>query len=168
MHTQTNPGESEEFARLDGVILGLLIYSDMQRPWSDAEVVRAVNVPGDVPDSLSRLYRARLIHRWDALVSATRSAVHFHHLRESDDLNTQDDRNMEGRVLELLLAPASRSRTALSDKEIRRAIGIKSRRNKLALSDAVDRLYRVGLVDRCGGLTNASDAAVRFDQIMVL
>jgi len=25
MHTQTNPGESEEFARLDGAILGLLV-----------------------------------------------------------------------------------------------------------------------------------------------
>jgi hypothetical protein len=166
MHTQTNPGESEEIVRLDGVILGLLICSGSHRPWSDAEVVRAVSVPGDVPDGLARLYRARLIHRWSGHATATHAAVCFHEIRESDDLDTRDDHHMEARILELLLAPASRTRTALSEKEMRRAIGIKSRKTKLVLSDAVNRLYAIGLVDRSSGLACASDAAVRFDQIM--
>jgi hypothetical protein len=168
MHEQSSPEKSGEFARLDGAILGLLIYTDTQRPWSDAEVARAVSVPGDVPDGLSRLYRARLIHRWDALVSATRAAVHFSDIRETDDLDTQDDRHMEGRILELLLVPPGHIRTALSDREMRRAIGIKSRKTKLTFADAVNRLYRVGLVDRSGGLSSASSAAVRFDQIITL
>jgi hypothetical protein len=168
MHEQSSPERSGEFARLDGAILGLLIYADTQCPWSDAEVVRAVSVPGDVSDGLSRLYRARLVHRWDALLSTTRAAVYFHDIREADDLDTQDDRHMEGRILELLLVPPGHIRTALSDREMRRAIGIKSRKTKLAFSDAVNRLYRVGLVDRSGGLASASSAAVRFDQIMSL
>jgi len=166
MHTQTNPGESEEIARLDGVILGLLIYADTQRPWSDAEVVRAVSVPGDVPDGLARLYQSGLIHRWTGLLSATRAAVHFQDIKESDDLNTRDDRHLEEAVLDLLLAPCSHTRTALSEREIRRAIGIKSRTTKLALADALNRLDGIGLVDRSGGLARASEAAVRFDQIM--
>jgi hypothetical protein len=168
MHEQSSPEKSGEFARLDGAILGLLIYSDTQRPWSDAEIMRAVSVSGDVPDALSRLYRARLIHRWDRLVSATRAAVYFHDIKESDDLDTQNDRHMEGRILELLLVPPGHIRTALSDREMRRAIGIKSRKTKLVFADAVNRLYRVGLVDRSGGLSSASGAAVRFDQIMSL
>jgi hypothetical protein len=40
MHVLTNPKESEEFARLDGVILGRLVNPHDQRPWSEAELGR--------------------------------------------------------------------------------------------------------------------------------
>jgi hypothetical protein len=167
MHTQPNPGESEEFARLDGAILGLLINRNDQRPWSEAEIVRDISTSGNVSDGLARLHKVGLIHRWDGLASATQSAVRFYNLTQSGGPLTKDDRRMERSILELLLTPSSRSKTPLSEKEIRRELGV-SKSKQLDLTDALDRLDRAGLVQRSGKLVFASETAARFDYIMNL
>jgi hypothetical protein len=167
MHTQPNPGESEEFARLDGAILGLLVNRVEQRPWSEAEIIREVGRHGNIPDGLDRLHQAGLVHRWDGLVSATRAAVRFYGITQDDDPHTARDRRMEQSVLELLLTPSSRSTAPLSKKEIWRALGAK-KEDRLDLTDALDRLDAAGLVDRVDKLAFASAAAARFDQIMNL
>lgn len=169
MHTQPNSGESEEFARLDGAILGLLVDPHDQRPWAEAEIVRIIGTThSSIPDAVARLHQAGLVHRWERFVSATRAAVRFDDITQSEDLHTRDDRHLEERILELLLTPASRTRNPLSEKEMRRALGIQSKRTKLALLDALCRLQGSGLVDRKGGLAFATEAAARFDQIMTL
>ncbi len=168
MHTQPNPGESEDFARLDGAILGLLVKRDEQRPWSEAEIVRMVGSKhGNVPDGLARLHQAGLVHRWDELASATYAAAHFFGLTQSGDPHTEDDRRMEQSVLELLLTPSSRSTNPLSEHEIGRLIGVK-KKDALALTDALHRLYSTGLVERSGDLIFASVAAAHFDQIIAI
>lgn len=167
MHSQPNREESEEFARLDGAILGLLVKHDEQRPWSEAEVIREVGRQGDIADGLDRLHQAGLVHHWDGLVSATRAAVRFYSITQADDPHTAHDRLMEQSVLELLLTPTSRSTAPLSKKEIWRALRTK-KGDELSLTDALDRLDAAGLVDRVDKLAFASAAAARFDQIMNL
>jgi predicted transcriptional regulator len=164
MHTQTNPGESEEFARLDGAILGLLVTPYNPRPWSEDEIARAITLPGDVHDAVKRLHKVGLVHRWHMLVSATAAAVRSEEIAQEPDDNSllAADRRMEGEVLHILLR--TRNVMPMSEKDIRRALRIK-KKDKLGVLDALNRLRTAGLVDRPGGLAVASDAAVRLDAI---
>ncbi|MGC2373166.1 MAG: hypothetical protein WA484_04745 [Solirubrobacteraceae bacterium] len=164
MHAQTKPEEFEEFARLDGAILELLVGPNEQRPWSETEVARDINTPGNVSDGLSRLHKAGLVHRWEGLASATQSAVRFYNLTQSDDPHTEAERRMELSILELLLTPSSRSKVPLSEKEIRSELGV-PKSKYLELTDALCRLDGAGLVRRAGKLIFASEAAARFDYI---
>jgi hypothetical protein len=164
MHTQPNSGESEEFARLDGAILGLLVDPDDQRPWAETEVAREIGGHGNISYAVDRLHHAGLIHRWGGLVSATRAAVRLHDIEHSQEPHTEYERRTERSVMGLLLAPSRNTTAPLSEKEIRHAIGA----NGVDLTDALDRLYADGLVDRVDELAFASDAAARFDQIMTL
>jgi hypothetical protein len=164
MHDQPIQEESEEFARLDGAILGLLVDPDDQRPWAETEVAREIGGPGNIFYAVDRLYHAGLIHRWGGLVSATRAAVRLYDIEQSQEPHSEYERRTERSVMGLLLAPSRNSTAPLSVKEIRRAIGA----NSLDLTDALDRLYSAGLMDRVDELAFASDAAARFDQIMTL
>jgi hypothetical protein len=168
MHAQTNPEKSEEFARLDGVILGLLVDPEDQRPWAETEIAREVANHGNIPDGLDRLHQVGLIHRWDGFVSATRAAVRFHEIGQSQELHTEHERRMERSILDLLLARGRSIDNPLSEKEIRRAISGRGKKHTLNVTDALDRLYAAGLVDRTDELAFASKAAVCFDQIMSL
>lgn len=164
MHTQPNSGEFEEFARLDGAILGLLVNRNDQRPWSEAEIARDISTPGNIPDGLARLHKAGLIHRWDGLASATQSAVRFYNITQPGGPLTEEDRRMERGILELLLTPSSRSKTPLSEKEIRSELGV-PKSKYIDLADALSHLDRAGLVRRAGKLIFASEVAARFDYI---
>jgi hypothetical protein len=64
MHDQPNP---------DRAILGMLVASDAQRPWSEDEIEREVG--SGAKDCLNLLYGAGLIHRLDGFVWASRAAL---------------------------------------------------------------------------------------------
>jgi hypothetical protein len=164
MHTQTKPGESEEFTRLEWAILGLLVTPYHQRPWSEDEIARTISTPGDVHEAVKRLQKVGLAHRWNRLVSATCAAVRSEEIRQEHDDNPMlaADRRMEGEILHVLMK--TRHVLPMSEKDIRRALRIK-KKDKLDMIDALNRLDGAGLVDCHGGLAIASDAAVRFDYI---
>lgn len=167
MHKQSIPEGSEESTRLDRTILNLLVNEDTQRPWTEAELARAIDTPGHVPTALKRLRVAGLIHRWNDLVSAARPAVRFHEITQSVDPDSEHECHHDCALLELLLSDADENRP-LTDKEIRRALGASKKGRKLDTLDALDRLDGAGLVDRRAGLAVASEAARRFDHIMTL
>jgi hypothetical protein len=64
MHSQPNP---------DRALLGVLVDSNQQRPWSIDEIEREIG--SDATDCLDMLYAAGLIHRLDGYVWATRAAL---------------------------------------------------------------------------------------------
>ena len=154
--------------RLDGMILGLLVGHDQQRPWSEDEITRAIGGHTPVLNSLERLHRARLIHRWDEFVSATNAAVHLQDITQSCDCASQHEWDIEHRVLELLLAASDDDENLLSEKRIWRVLRATKKCRRLAITDALSRLDGAGLVDRCDQLASASDTTIRFDQIMTL
>lgn len=164
MHTQTNPGESEEFARLEWAILGLLVTPHNPRPWSEDEIARAINLPGDVNEAVKRLHRIGLVHRWSRFVSATAAAVRSDEITQecSENPAVEADRRIEADILHVL--HQTRDVLPMSERDIRRALRIK-KKDKLAVTDALNRLTGVGLVERPGGLAVASDAAVRYAAI---
>jgi hypothetical protein len=65
-----------------------------------------------------------------------------------------------------LLVPASDGQGPLSEEEIWEAFGAKTQ--KLAITDALNRLDAVGLIERRGGRAIASEVATHFDHIMTL
>ena len=162
MHMQTNPEESEEFARLEWAILGLLVTPHNQRPWSEDEIERIISTPGDVHEAVTRLRTIGLVHHWNRMVSATYTAVRYEEtIQEPDDnpVRTRELR-MERSVLHVLMR--TNGVLPMSEKDIRRALGNK-KKDKLDVLDAINRLDGAGLVDRPGGLIVPSPAAVRFD-----
>jgi hypothetical protein len=165
MHTQTNPGESEEFARLEWAILGLLTTPGDQRPWSQEEIGRAITpVPGSVHDAVERLYRVGLVHRWSRYVNATYAAVRHDEITQEchDNPAVEADRRMEGEILHVVLRTGEVM--PMSEKDICRALRVK-KKHKLPVLDALNRLVGAGLIERPGGLVRASEAAVRLDAI---
>jgi hypothetical protein len=107
MFDQRSSTESEAHAFLDRAILGLLLDDDKQRPWSEVEIAREISTPGHVPASLKRLRTGGLVHRWNDLVTATRSAVRFHEITQSGDPASAEERRHDKAVLESLLARAT-------------------------------------------------------------
>lgn len=154
--------------RLDGTILGLLVDRDQQRPWSEDEIARAIGGHTPVLNSLERLHRAGLIHRWDEFVSATNAAVHLHDITQYGDCASQHEWVVEHRVLELLLTASEDDENLLSEKKIWRVLRATKKCRRLAITDALSHLDGAGLVDRCDQLVTASDTAIRFDRIMTL
>jgi hypothetical protein len=76
MHTQRIPDGFEEPSQQDRAILldHLLAHG---RPLAEYELAREVSVPGDVSIALKRLRTARLVHRWNDLVTPSLAAVRF-------------------------------------------------------------------------------------------
>lgn len=168
MLDQRSSVESDAHAHLDQAVLGLLLDSDKQRPWSETEIAREISTPGHVPAGLKRLRIAGLIHRWNDLVTASRSAVRFHDITQSDDPASADERQRDKAVLESLLVRGSDGQGPLSEQEICEAFGVKKRKQRLAITDALNRLDGAGLIERRGGRAIASEVATHFDQIMTL
>jgi hypothetical protein len=166
MHAQTNPGESEEFARLDGAILGLLV-STFRHPWTVDEIECEIGAESiNVPPAIHRLDAAGLLHSWDEFVCPTHAAIRCHEIMEPDDADSEFERGWERRILLLLLT--SDAGNGIAEKELRRKLRARGKSNELPVTDALVRLDGTGLVERSGALVLASTAAVRFDQIMTL
>jgi len=166
MHGQRIKEGSKEFDRLDGAILGLLIEPDNQRPWTEAEVGRAIILAGDVPASLKRLRRSGLVHRGNGMVSASRAAIRLEDATKTDGGPADFERRHESAVLEVLLNGTARNETPMSEGEIQRTLNYTDDNDKIAVYDALTRLDGAGLVDRHGGLIFATSAALHFDRIM--
>jgi hypothetical protein len=167
MPDQRSSIESEAHAYLDRGVLGLLLDIDKQRPWSEAEIAREISTPGHVPASLKRLRTAGLIHRWNDLVTASRSAVRFHEITQSGDPASAEERHHDKAVLESLLVRSSDGQGPLSEEELWEAFSAKEQ-TQLVITDALDRLDAAGLIERRGGKAIASEVATYFDQIMTL
>lgn len=168
MLDQRSSTESEAHAFIDRAILGLLLDDDKQRPWSEAEIAREITAPGHVPASLKRLRTGGLVHRWNDLVTATRSAVRSHEITQSSDPASAEERHHDKAVLESLLVRASDGQRPISEDELCEAFGTKDTQQKLAITDALNRLDAAGLIERRGGRAIASEVAAYFDRIMTL
>lgn len=156
MHAQRIPEGFEEPSQLDRAILvdHLLAH---RRPLAEYEIVREISVPGEVSIALKRLRAARLIHRWNDLVTPSLAAVRFIEVMRPEDV---DLALVEGRcdqhVLETLLSEdgsPTPEPSIVHDEAGREALG---------------RLGAAGLADRRGGLVVASEPARRFALLLTL
>ncbi|HTU78963.1 MAG TPA: hypothetical protein VMF09_09415 [Solirubrobacteraceae bacterium] len=165
MLDQSSSLESQAHTRLDRAILTLIL--DNGRPLSEAEIARAVDVPGHVPDSLKRLRRAGVIHRWNDLATPSHSAVRYHGIRQS---NGHDSAGTEGQRSEcVVLATLLRTADAegpLTDERVRDALSARKRRPRARIDVALDRLDAAGLIERRGGQSIASEVAKYLDYLM--
>ncbi len=159
--------ESEAHALLDQAVLQLMLDSERQRPWSEAEVARIISTPGHVPASFKRLRVAGLIHRWNDLATASHAAVYFHEITQSTD-PAAEDKHYDSAVLEGLLARGDDGEGPLSEQNLWDAFGAKKNKQKLRITDALDRLDGAGLIERRGGRSIASEVARNLDRIMTL
>ena len=71
-------------------------------------------------------------------------------------------------MLESLIARASDGEGPLSEQEIWEAFDAKKHKQKLRITDALDRLDGAGLIERRGGRSIASEVAKNLDRIMTL
>ncbi len=168
MLDQRSSLESEAHAYLDHAVLRLIL--DTNRPLSEAEIARAIDVPGHVPDSLKRLRRAGLIHRWNDLTTPSHPAVRLHAITQSnreDPAGTEDCRR-ESAVLETLLRSASDGARPLSKEQLHDALNARKRKQQARINAALDRLDAAGLIERRGGQSIASEVAMHFGHLMTL
>jgi hypothetical protein len=155
-------------AFIDRAVLNLMLDLDKQRPWAEDEIARAISFPGDVRDSLRRLRASRLIHRWNDLASASRPAVRYYEITQGSDPDSADERHHDKAVLEGLLVRSADGEGPRSEEQIFEAFGAKKRKQRLAITDALNRLDEAGLIDRRGGRAIASEVARRLDELMTL
>src|SRR3984957_1849218 len=160
--------ESEAHALLDQAVLQLMLDSERQRPWSEAEVARIISTPGHVPASFKRLRVAGLIHRWNDLATASHPAVYFHEITQSAGVAADHERSSDSAVLESLLARGSDGEGPLSEQDLLDAFGARKQKQKLRITDALDRVDGAGLIERRGGRSIASEVAKSLDRIMTL
>ncbi len=159
---------SEEHARLDQAVLQLMLDIDRQRPLSEAEIARAIGTPGHVPDSLKRLRRAGLIHRWNDLATASNPTVRYHELTQFGDPASEHERHHDKAVLDSLLIRGADGEGPLSEQQIHDVFGARKKKQKLSITDALDRLDGAGLIERRGGRAIASEVARRLDELLTL
>jgi hypothetical protein len=169
MPDQRSSVESEANACLDKAVLELILHPDRQRPWSEAEIARTINTPGNVPASLKRLRIAGLVHRWNDLATASHPAVRFHEITQSPkDPASARKRHWDKVVLESLLVRDRDGRGPLSQQDLRCALGAMKKKQKLAITEAINRLDGAGLIECRAGRAIVSEVAKSFDQIMTV
>jgi predicted transcriptional regulator len=158
--------ESEAHACLDHAVLLLIL--DTGWPLSEAEIARAIDVPGHVPDSLKRLRRAGLIHRWNDLATPSHPAVRLHAITQSngEDGAGPAECRRECAVLKVLLRSASDGERPLSTEQLHDALNASKRKQQARINAALDRLDAAGLIERRGGHSIAAEVAMHFDQLM--
>lgn len=166
MLDQVSSLESEAHTRLDRAVLTLILDTDW--PLSETEIARAVDVPGHVPDSLKRLRRAGVIHRWNDLATPSRPAAQFHQLKQDNGHGTTgaDNGRCESAVLATLLRHTTAGEGPLSDERVHDAHGARKRKQRARISDALHRLDAAGLIERRGGQSIASEVARYLDHLM--
>jgi predicted transcriptional regulator len=165
MLDQRSSLESEAHACLDQAVLALIL--DTGRPLSEVEIARAIDVPGHVPDSLKRLRRAGLVHRWNDLTTPSHPAVCLHTIAHSngDTPGTAECRR-ESAVLAVLLRSASDGERPLSAEQLHDALNARKRKQQARINAALDRLDAAGLIERRGGHSIATEVAMHFAQLM--
>jgi hypothetical protein len=168
MHKHRTPERLREHAQLDRAVLDLMLDSERQRPWAEDEIARALNVPGDVRESLRRLRTCKLIHRWNDLAVAAHAAVRYIEITHggATNPNDADERHHDKAVLEGLLVRNADGKGPLSEQQLFEAHGATKKKRRLAITDALDRLEGAGLIDRRGGRSIASEVAQRLDELM--
>ncbi len=170
MHKHRTPEALAEHALLDRAVLNLMLDVERQRPWAEDEIARALKVPGDVRESLRRLRTCRLIHRWNDLAVAAHAAVRFCEITQgtTTNANDADERHHDKAVLEGLIVRSADGEGPRSEQEILEAHGARKRKQRLAITDALDRLEAAGLIERRAGRSIASEVARRLDELMTL
>lgn len=168
MHKHRTPERLHEHAQLDRAVLNLMLDPERQRPWAEDEIARALNVPGDVRESLRRLRSCKLIHRWNDLAVAAHAAVRYCEITHGDPANPNDadERHHDKAVLEGLLVRSAEGEGPRSEQQIFDAHAASKQRHRLAITDALDRLEGAGLIERRGGRSIASEVAQRLDELM--
>jgi DNA-binding HxlR family transcriptional regulator/predicted transcriptional regulator len=165
MHENRTPEGSAEHAHIDWAILRLLLDINGQRPLSDAEIACGISIPGSVADSLKRLRKDGLIHRWSDMATASYPAVYFYEITESPPDQQYHDNKA---VLERLLVRSRNGEGPLPERTIYQAFGAKKKRRKLRVTDALDRLELAGLIERRGEQAVATEVAKRYAELMGL
>ncbi len=168
MHKHRTPEGLEAHALIDRAVLNLMLDIDQQRPWAEDEIARAIGVPGDVRDSLRRLRASKLIHRWNDLATASRPAVRNHELTQGGDPDSAHERRDDKAVLEGLLVRSADGEGPRTEEQICEAHGARKRKQRLAITDALNRLDGAGLIERRAGLAIPSEVAQRLDELMTL
>jgi hypothetical protein len=92
--------------------------------------------------------------------------VRFHEITQCNDPASAGERRHDKAVLDSLLVRASEGQRPLSEDELCEAFAAKETQQKLAITDALNRLDTAGLIERRGG--PASEVAAYFDRIMTL
>jgi hypothetical protein len=164
MLDQISSLESEAHVRLDQAVLTLILDTD--RPLSEAEIARAVDVPGHVPDGLKRLRRAGLIHRWNDLATPSRPAVRLHEVEQNNSENPIEDHRCESTVLTTLLRRAIAGEAPLTDAQVHDALAARKRKQQARINGALNHLDAAGVIERRGGQSIASEVAMHFDHLM--
>jgi hypothetical protein len=164
MLDQSSSLESEAYVRLDQAVLTLILDTDW--PLAEGEIARAVDVPGHVPDSLKRLRRAGLIHRWNDLATPSHPAVRLHGIKQSNSESPADAHRCESVVLATLLRRATAGEAPLTDAQVHDALGARRRKQQTKISGALHRLDAAGLIERRGKQSIASEVAMHFDHLM--
>lgn len=168
MHKHRTPERLREHAQLDRAVLNLMLDPERQRPWAEDEIARALNVPGDVRESLRRLRACKLIHRWNDLAVAAHAAVRYCEITHGDSTspNDADERHHDKAVLEGLLVRSADGEGPRTEQQIFDAHDANKQKHRLAITDALDRLEGAGLIERRGGRLIASEVAQRLDELM--
>jgi hypothetical protein len=94
--------------------------------------------------------------------------VYFHEITQSTDPAAEHEHHCDSAVLEGLLARSDDGEGPLSEQDIWDAFGAKKKKQKLDITDALDRLNGAGLIERRGGRSIASEVAKNLDRIMTL
>jgi hypothetical protein len=81
MHHESSRTEAIEAGSIEQAVLAMLLDGAQQRPWSTAEVRRAVGDEIAATDALANPRADGLIHRFGHFVFASRAAVRADELR---------------------------------------------------------------------------------------
>lgn len=80
---QPIPDQATEEARVNWLILDLLLEEGTHRPWAIAEITREYGHELNALDAIDRLHGAGLAHKTsDGFVFATRAAVRYHEIAD--------------------------------------------------------------------------------------
>jgi hypothetical protein len=168
MHDQSSSLESEAHAYLDKAVLQIMLDNERQRPISEAEIARIVSTPGHVPASLKRLRVGGLIHRWNDLATASHAAVYYHEITQQTDRASEHEHHADRAVLESLIVRGDDGQRPLSEQDLWDAFSARKKKQKLRITDALDRLEATGLIERRAGRSLASQVAKYLDRILTL
>lgn len=163
MNDHSRSETDSEYAALDRAVLEILLQTS--HPWTEAEVTRALSVPGDIPAALARLKDDGLVNRWSEFAAPSYAALRVFGINHDDDRCSAHEHRDEAIVLELMLATTDRSRPLSREEVLRELASSKRKRNRI--TDAIDRLLAAGLLERSEDMLFLSTAAVRYDQLTV-
>jgi hypothetical protein len=161
MNDQSRCETGTDNTTLDRALLNTVLQKS--GPWTEAELTRAVSVPGDVPAALVRLRDDGLINRWSEFVASSYAALRANGINHDADSGSAHEHRDEYIVLELMLATTDGSKP-MARTELLRELG-RSKQRRIGITDAIERLFAAGLLDSSGDMLFLSRAALRFDEL---